>query len=407
MEAASATPKEKLDVVVAPERLDRRLVVLMAVAVGLSVANLYYVQPLVAMLRHDFHVPSGVAALATTFGQLGYVAGLAALLPLGDLLERRRLIVVLSVACAASLVLVAAAPSLALLLGAMALVGVTSVVTQLVVPLAATLAPAHERGRVVGMVMSGLLLGILLARTLAGLLAQALGWRWVFVSAAGAMALVAVALGRFLPASRAGVQLSYGRLLASLVQLFKEEPVLRRRAGFGALSMGAFSVLWTSIALLLSGSPYHYGSARIGLFGLIGAAGALMASAAGRLADRKRVRELTVGCAVCIVVAYLALLLGASSLVWLIVGIVVLDVGTQGMHITNQSEIYRLRPAARTRLNSLYMTAYFIGGTLASALSAALYGAFGWQAVAAFGLGLGGVSLAAALRSAKGSPKLS
>ena len=393
IEDASAAPG-------AGERLDRRLVGLMAVAVAFSVANLYYVQPLLPMLRRAFHVSVAAAALSTTLGQLGYVVALALVLPLGDLLERRRLIVTLALACAGSLLLVGLAPGFGVLLGAMVLVGLTTVVTQLVVPLAATLAPAHERGRVVGMVMSGLLLGILLARTVAGFVGAAASWRVVFVMAAAAMTAVALALARWLPRSREGVQLGYGRLLASLVELFRGEPVIRRRAGFGALSMGAFSALWTSVAFLLAGAPYHYGAARIGLFGLVGAAGALMASAAGRHADRGRARQLTVFSAACIAVSYVAILFGARSLAALVVGIVLLDVGSQGMHITNQSEIYRLRPEARTRLNSLYMTAYFLGGTACSALSAALYAVFGWTAVASLGIGLGVVSLVAALASA-------
>ncbi len=381
----------------AGERLDRRLVLLLSVAVAISVANLYYVQPLLPMLRHDFATSDGVVALATTLGQLGYVIGLTLVLPLGDLLERRRLIVAVALACAASLLITGLAPSLGLLLPAMALVGISTVVTQLVVPLAATLAPAHERGRVVGMVMSGLFMGILLARTFAGLVGAAAGWRVVFYVAAGLMTVVSLALRRWLPASRAGVEMSYPRLLASLWQILRAEPVLRRRAGFGALSMGAFSALWTSIAFLLAGPPYRYGADMIGLFGLVGAAGALMASMAGRHADRGRVVGLTVLSATCIAGSYVAILLGAHSLAALIAGIVVLDVGCQGMHITNQSEIYRLRPEVRTRLNSLYMTAYFLGGTAASGASAALYGLYGWSAVAGLGLGLGGLSVLAAL----------
>lgn len=385
-------------------RLDRRLVLLLSVAVACSVANLYYIQPLLPMLQRDLHVSAGVAALATTLGQLGYVVGLALLLPLGDLLERRGLIVVLALACAGSLLLTALAPTLGVLLGAMALVGLTSVVTQLVVPLAATLAPDHERGRVVGMVMSGLLLGILLARTVAGFVGGAAGWRVMFFVAAGVMTAVALALHRRLPRSRAGVQLTYPRLLASLVHIFRTEPVLRRRAGFGALSMGAFSALWTSIAFLLAAAPYHYGAGQIGLFGLVGAAGALMATVAGRHADRGRVRMLTLVTACCIAGGYVAIWAGGHSLPALIVGIVVLDVGCQGMHITNQSEIYRLGPEVRTRLNSLYMTAYFLGGTAASGASAALYGAFGWSAVAGLGLGLGGLSVLGALVGASRRP---
>jgi len=387
-----------------PARLDRRLVGLLAVSVGLAVANLYYVQPLLPLLRAQFHVSSAVAGLAATGSQLGYLLGLAFLVPLGDLVERRRLVCVLSGACAVALVLTGLAPAFGLVLVGMVLVGVTAVVTQTLVPYAATLAPDHERGRVVGIVMSGLLLGILLARTLAGFLAGASSWRVVFYVAAAAMAVVGLALFRFLPPSRPTAGLRYRALLGSLVVLFREEPVLRRRCGFGALSMAAFSVLWTSIAFLLAGAPYHYGATRIGLFGLVGAAGALMATVAGRYSDRGRARQLTVVSGLCVLAAFVAILFGSHSLVALIVGIVVLDVGCQGMQITNQAEIYRLRPEARTRLNSVYMTCYFIGGTVASAVSAVVYGAVGWSGVSALGLGIGAALLFASLVSYRRAP---
>lgn len=378
-------------------RLDRKLVALLAVAVGVSVANLYYIQPLLPMLRRSFGVSAGVAALSTTLTQLGYVAGLALILPLGDLVERRRLACLLALACAGALVLAAVAPDLTVLLVAVLLVGATAVLAQALVPYAATLAPAHERGRVVGIVMSGLLIGILLARTFAGLLGGATSWRVVLVVAAVGMCGVAVALRLRLPRSISGLDSSYGELLASLVTLFREEPVLRRRAGYGALSMASFSVLWTSIAFLLAGSPYHEDSARIGLFGLVGAAGALMASAAGRYADKGRARQLTVFAAACIAAAFVPIWLGAHHLVALIIGIVVLDVGCQGMQITNQSQIYALRPEARTRLNAVYMTVFFLGGAAGSACSALLYATDGWAGVCLLGLGLGTTSLAVSI----------
>ncbi len=383
------------------DRLDRRLVGLLAAAVGISVANLYYVQPLLPLLRRNFHVPAGEAALATTLTQLGYVLGLAFVLPLGDLLERRRLVTALAIACSGALLLAAFAPTLTVLLAAVVLVGISAVVCQILVPYAATLAPSHERGRVVGLVMSGLLLGILLARTVAGAIADATGWRVVLIVAAGLMWLVALVLRFRLPRERPQLRASYAALLASTVRLIRTEPVLRRRSGYGALGMAAFSVLWTSIAFLLAGAPYHYDPIRIGLFGLVGAAGALMANAAGRFADRGRARELSVFVTACIAVAFVLIWIGGRDLGALIVGIVLLDVGCQGLQITNQSEIFRLHAAARTRINAVYMTSYFIGGVAGSACSALLYATAGWSGVCVLGLGIGLAAFVAALIGAR------
>jgi len=377
--------------------MSRKVVALFAVAAGLSVANLYYIQPLLPMVRHDLHVSTGVAALATTVSQLGFMLGLLLLLPLGDLVERRRLVTVLSLACALALLAAAAAPGIAVLLVALFLVGVTVVIAQVLVPFAATLAPEHERGRVVGLVMSGLLLGILLARTVSGLVAEASNWRVVLYVAAGAMAGVAAVVRARLPSDVPRTGLSYARLLASLVEIFRSEPVLRRRAALGALGMGCFNVLWTAIPFLLAGAPYHYSPARIGLFGLVGAAGALMASAAGRFADRGMHAQVTVLATVLLATSFLPIYLGAHSLVALVAGIVLLDLGVQGLHITNQSLIYQLAPERRTRINAVYMIFYFLGGSAASGLAAVLYASTGWAGVCAFGAALGTAAVVAAL----------
>jgi len=381
----------------AGESIGRRVVAVFAVLVGVSIANLYYVQPLLPMVRRDFHVASGVAALATTSAQLGFVLGLLFLLPLGDLVERRRLVTGLALACAVFLVVAASAPVIAVLLVALLLVGATVALAQVLLPFAATLAPEHERGRVVGLVMSGLLLGILLARTFAGLVAAASSWRVVFYCAAGSMVVVTILAWTRLPGEVRRGELSYTGLLGSLGGIVRSEPVLRRRALFGALGMGCFSVLWTSIAFLLSGAPYHYGTARIGLFGLVGAAGALMASVAGRLADRGRSGAVTVVTTALLAGSYLPIYLGAHSLAALLVGIVVLDLGVQGLHITNQSLIYRLAPEHRSRTNAVYMISYFLGGTSASGLAAALYSSTRWAGVCALGAALGTAAFAAAL----------
>jgi predicted MFS family arabinose efflux permease len=367
----------------------RRLVTILAVATGVAVANNYYAQPLLATIRSTFHAGSGEAGLIVTFSQIGYAAGLVFLVPLGDIVERRRLIVVMSLVCAAGLLGYSASPDLALLFAAAVLVGGTSVVAQVLVALAATLAGDKERGKVVGSVMSGLLLGILLARTASGYVAEALSWRAVYLIAAGLMVLLAVFARTQLPESRETHHLRYGAAIKSVLELFRSEPTLRRRCLYGLLSFACFSILWTSLAFLLSGSPYHYGTGKIGLFGLAGAAGAAMASVAGRLADRGHQAKVTIFTAFSIFAAFVILWTGADVLFALIAGIVVLDLGCQGIHISNQSEIYKLQPKARSRINSAYMTCYFTGGTLGSVGSALCFSAGRWPAVCALGVGFG------------------
>ncbi len=268
------------------ERLSSRLVLLMAVACGAAVANIYYAQPLLSTIAHDFSTSDGTAGLLVTASQVGYAAGLVLLVPLGDLLERRRLITGILLLTALALLGVALAPSFSLLAAALLVVGLTSVVAQILVPLASALAAEDERGRVVGNVMSGLLVGILVARTASGLLSELGGWRLVFGISAALMLLLSAVLRRSLPQVRPTTDLSYPALLRSVGRLVLEQPTLRVRMVYGALGMGQFSVLWTTIAFLLAGKPYHYGDATIGLFGLVGLAGALAAQAAGRVADR-------------------------------------------------------------------------------------------------------------------------
>jgi predicted MFS family arabinose efflux permease len=363
----------------------------MAVATGAAVANNYYAQPLLPAIKHSLHLSSSGAGLIVTVSQVGYALGLVFVLPLGDLLERRRLVVTMALAVSVALVVVASAPTGAVLLPAALVVGTLSVIAQILVAMAAGMAGDTDRGRVVGYVMTGLLLGILLARTVAGYVADLGGWRTVYYAAAGLMVTQAAVLARLLPCRRQDVTINYRRLLASVRTLVRHEPVLRQRALYGALSFAGFSVLWTSIAFLLAGGPYHYGTGTIGLFGLIGAGGVLAANFAGRLADRGHQR-LTTGCtAVLLLVAWLPLWLGRDSIGALIVGILLVDLAAQGLHITNQSEIYRLHPDARSRINSAYMTFYFLGGAAGSAASAAAYAADGWTGVVSCGAAVGGL----------------
>jgi predicted MFS family arabinose efflux permease len=276
------------------------------------------------------------------------------------------------------------------------------------VPFSASLAPDYERGRVVGMVMSGLLIGILLARTVSGALAGVGGFRVVYVAAAAAMFVQALVVRATLPTWREATTMGYPALLGSVFRLLADEPVLRRRAQYGLLSFGCFGALWTSVAFLLS-RHYHYSTPVIGLFGLVGAAGALAATGAGRLSDRGWARRSTLGTATLLVVSWLLLWWGHSSLVALIFGIAVLDVGAQGLHITNQGEIYKLRPEARSRLTSAYMVLYFVGGGVGSAGSALAYDRLGWDGVCLVGalFALGALALWCGTELRRGARPLS
>jgi predicted MFS family arabinose efflux permease len=250
---------------------------------------------------------------------------------------------------------------------------------------------------VVGVVMSGLLLGILLARTVSGIVAEAASWRVVYVMAAGLTALLAVVLARRLPGEHPRPRIGYGTLLRSAARLLVTESLLRRRAFFGALGFAAFSVFWTTMAFLLAGSPYHYGDLTIGLFGLVGAGGALIANVAGRWADRGWTRTTTLVFAGLVAVSFLPLWWGRHSLAMLIVGILLMDVGVQGLQVTNQSLIYRLAPDARSRVNSAYMVCYFAGGALGSALGSSVYESHHWAGVCVLGGAIGVVATVAAV----------
>ncbi len=382
---------------VEPALLSRRLVLTLAVACGLAVANLYYAQPILDTIARTFGTSSGTAGLIVTFSQVGYAAGLALLVPLGDVMARRRLVPMVLALTTGGLLVTALAPNIGVVITVALLVGAGSVVAQVLIPLAATLADDRHRGQVVGTVMSGLLLGILLARTISGVVAGVSSWRVVYLMAAGLTVAMAVVLGRVLPTEPHRPRLTYGTLLRTAAQLLWHERVLQRRALFGALGFAAFSVFWTTMAFLLAGAPYHYGDLTIGLFGLVGAAGALCANLAGRWVDRGFTKRTTTAFTICIAVSFLLLWYGAHDLALLIVGILVLDVGVQGLQVTNQSIIYRLAPEARSRVNSAYMVCYFAGGAIGSALGGAVYDRSHWGGVCLLGAVIGLVALAGAV----------
>lgn len=268
-----------------------------------------------------------------------------------------------------------------------AITGLFSVVAQILVPLAATLAAPEKRGKIVGTIMSGLLLGILLARTVAGVLASLGGWRTVWWLASGLMALMALALWRGLPKVKQDNHLNYGQLLISIFSLFMGNRLLRTRALLGCLTFANFSILWTSMAFLLAAPPFSFSEGIIGLFGLAGAAGALGARPAGSFADKGKSHITTTLGLILLLLSWGAIAAGQFSVIALIIGILVLDLAVQGVHITNQSVIYHLYPDARNRLTAGYMTSYFIGGAAGSLLSASAYQHAGWAGVCLAGAG--------------------
>ncbi len=365
--------------------LSPALILLMSVATGLAVASNYYAQPLLDTIARAFNLSASSAGFIVTAAQLGYAAGLLFLVPLGDMFERRMLIVSMPLLAAGGMLITASSQSLTMMIIGTALTGLFSVVAQILVPLAATLASPEKRGKVVGTIMSGLLLGILLARTVAGLLASLGGWRTVYWVASVLMVVMALALWRGLPKVKQENHLNYPQLLASVFSLFTQDKLLRTRALLGCFTFANFSILWTSMAFLLAAPPFNYSEGVIGLFGLAGAAGALGARPAGGLADKGKSHLTTSAGLVLLLLSWAAIWYGHVSVLALIVGILVLDLTVQGVHITNQTVIYRVKPEARNRLTAGYMTSYFIGGAAGSLISASAWQHAGWSGVCAIG----------------------
>jgi len=385
---------------VSPEaapQLTNRLVVVMAIATGAIVANLYYAQPLLHEVATTFHVGSAAAALVITCTQVGYAAGLVLVVPLGDLYARRVLVVVVFCLAGLSLVVCAIAPSLWLFEVASVAAGCASVAGQIMVPFAADMADPARRGRVVARIMTGLLVGILLARTVSGVVAQLAGWRAIYWVSAVLMVAFAGLLAKILPGEPRRPHVAYRRLVGSSLQLLVTMPMLRRRAWHGATVFAAFSVLWTTLAFLLAGPPYHYSNAVIGLFGLAGVAGVAAANLAGRLADTEHTTFTTLVAGVLTAGSFALLAGGKTSLALLLAGVVVLDLGTQSMQITNQAIIYTLLPEARSRINSAYMFCYFVGGAIGSVTAGAVLASAGWDGVCVLGAGFGALSLVMAV----------
>lgn len=361
------------------------LVVLLAVACGLTVANLYYAQPLLAELRGAFDIGAVAASWLVTATQLGYAAGMVLLVPLGDRVENRRLVLVLLLVATAGQVAAGTAVAFPVLVAASLVAGTTSVVAQILVPMAAGLAAGGNAGRVVGQVMSGLLTGILLSRVLSSVVSDLTNWRVVYLVSAALLAVLAVVLRAALPAREPTTRIRYGALLSSTARLVRTHAPLRRRAAYQAAMFGAFSAFWSTISYLLTGPGFGYSQLAVGLFALVGAAGAVAAPFAGRLADRGLGRRLTLAGFLLAAAAFGVAGIGQHRIVALGAAAVVLDAAVQCVQIVGQRTVYGLDHTARARLNSVYVATLFVGGAIGSQLGTVAYHLGGWYALAAFG----------------------
>ncbi|WP_237763075.1 MFS transporter [Paenibacillus sp. A3] len=374
--------------------MSRSVALLFAIACGLAVANVYYAQPLLDAMASELGIDRAAVGVVITATQICYALGLLMLVPLGDLVNRRKLIVGQMLLSVLALIAVGTASTAAVLLAGMGAVGLLAVVTQTLVAYASTLAAPSERGRVVGLVTSGVVIGILLARTVAGTLTDLAGWRSVYFVSAGLTVLMAGLLFRVLPRKDHGkVPMTYPQLLRSVFALFVQEPVLRIRGILAMLIFASFSVLWTSLVLPLSSPPLSLSHTAIGSFGLVGVAGALAAARAGRLADRGTGQQTTGIALMLLLVSWLPISLTERSLWALIAGVVLLDLAVQAVHVTNQSMIYNVRPEARSRLAGAYMIFYSIGSAVGSISSTLMYARAGWTGVCLLGAAISGLAL--------------
>ncbi len=361
----------------------------MALGACIIVMNLYYVQPLLHQLRGDFHVSTATAAALMTCTQTGYALGLAFVVPLGDIIPRRKLVVGIFLIAALMIGLGSFISSFSFFVVLSVLIGLSSVGGQVIIPFAADLAPEQQRGRVIGKVMTGLLLGVLLSRTFSGLIAQAWGWRAVYASAALLLIAMAVVLHYSLPSEPVRSHVRYRTLVSSSLMLLVRNRILQKRAYLGTLIFAANSTLWTPLSFHLAIAPFKYSNAVIGLFGLFGVAGVLAANTAGAQADKQRTKIMTIIGATILMISFVILGIGQHNFAGLAFGIIVMDAGMQTIQITNQSVIYELMPEARSRINSAYMVCCFAGASIGSYIAGVLYASYGWSGDCWFGALLG------------------
>ena len=378
---------------VSPQPLSNTLVTIIALCCGLIVANIYYAQPIIELLAPEVGLSSHSASLIVSLTQIGYALGLFFLVPLADLIENKRLMLITLAVSFLSLVGTALADSPNVMLILCLMIGISSVSVQVLIPLAAHLSSDEKRGQVLGNIMAGLLLGILLARPISSLIADHFGWRAVFYFAAGCMVFIASVIYFAIPHRHPNQKTSYFKLLKSLKQLMISQPVLRQRALFQALMFASFSLFWTSVPIVLA-REYGLSQSQIALFALVGAAGAIAAPIVGRLADKGYTHQLSLLAKVIAAVCFLPSLFELpNGIIILALTGVFIDFAVQANMVLGQRAVYSLEPQSRARLNAIYMTSIFVGGAVGSLIASPLYEAGGWTSVALVAAGMPLISL--------------
>jgi predicted MFS family arabinose efflux permease len=365
----------------------------MTIATGLVVANLYYNQPLLGQISATFHVSEGSAQLISMLTQIGYASGMLLIVPMADMVKRKKLMMIDFIFIIVSLVLAAFSPTVSILMVASFLIGASSTIPQMLVPMTAHLAEPHERGKKVGVVMSGLLIGILLSRTISGFIGFHFGWRGMFLIAAGLMLLIWMLLFFMLPEIEPEYKGNYGDLMKSLTGLIRHEPKLRLAAFRGAFCFACFGAFWTTLTFLLKQPQFNGSSQMAGMFGLVGVFGALGASVMGRISDKMNPHHVVTAAISLVVLSFIIFGLSSHSLIGLVIGVILLDMGVQSTHISNQIMIFGLQPEARNRLNTVYMVSYFLGGASGTYVASLLWNRYQWNGVCAIGLSFSGIAL--------------
>ncbi|MDR1501737.1 MAG: MFS transporter [Prevotella sp.] len=360
---------------------------LMAVGAGLVVANNYYNQPLLGMIAKEFGESEAAVSRVAMFTQIGYAAGLLLIIPLGDMFKRKKIVLTDFIFIILSLLIFAFSKSLSVMIAASFFIGLTSVVPQIFVPIAAQLSAPEEKGRNVGIVMSGLLIGILASRVFSGLLGEYLGWREVFYIAAGMMVVLGVLIAWLLPDMQPTFKGTYSQLMGSIFRYTKEIPSLRLASLRGALGFGSFSIFWTTLTFRLEQAPFFQGSDVAGSLGLVGIVGALAASVTGSVSGKVNKNKIILIACLLMLLSWGIFGFSGNTYIGLIAGIILLDMGLQGMHVTNQTIVFSTHPEASNRLNTVYMVSYFIGGSLGTFLGGIAWQYYGWNGV----VGVGGL----------------
>ncbi|QQL48329.1 MFS transporter [Mucilaginibacter ginkgonis] len=358
---------------------------LMTITTAIVVGNIYYSQPLLGDIAKDLHINNSKAGQVSMFTQIGYATGLLFIIPLGDMFRRKRLMLIDLAVVTVSLIGVATATNIYVLFITSFLVGLTTVIPQLLIPMVAHLAKPEERGKKIGFIMSGLLIGILLSRTLSGFVGEHFGWRAIFYAAAVMMVIIWLLIYWKLPEVAPTYAGTYSDLMKSLKDLFIAEPKLRLASFRGALLFAAFSAFWSTLVFLLKQPPLNQGSAVAGAFGLVGAFGALAAGLMGRLSDKVDAFKLSAFTILMVTVSFIVYYFSSASIAGLIIGVILMDIGVQATHISNQAIIFALNPDARNRINTIYMVSYFVGGSAGTFAASLVWGGFGWAGVCGIG----------------------